>query len=43
MNKHTEVWLGNQPLWHDRDMVTVGAIGVTVGFLIGYCALKIFC
>lgn len=32
--KHTQIWLKNQPLWHDRDMIVSFLTGVFMGALV---------
>ena len=32
----TKEYLKNQPLWHDRDLAKAFAVGLIVGFLIGW-------
>jgi hypothetical protein len=32
---NTKIWLKNQPLWHDVDMVKALCFGIFVGFLVG--------
>ena len=33
--EHTKSWLAKQPLWYDRDLALIFAVGVVVGLLIG--------
>jgi hypothetical protein len=33
----TKEYLKNQPLWHDRDLIKAGLLGIVIGFLIGLC------
>lgn len=33
--KHTQIWLKNQPLWHDIDVIKVFIGGILVGLVIG--------
>jgi hypothetical protein len=32
---NTRIWLKNQPVWHDADMVKAVIFGMVLGFLIG--------
>ena len=32
----TREYLKNQPLWHDRDLAKAFAVGLVIGFLIGW-------
>lgn len=34
--EHTKIWLKSQPVWRDKDMAFAAAIGVCVGWFIGY-------
>lgn len=38
MDQHTQVWLNNQPLWKDADMIKAGVTGLVVGFVLGSLA-----
>jgi hypothetical protein len=37
LSPHTQEYLKNQPLWHDRDLFKALAVGLVLGFLIGLC------
>lgn len=32
--KHTQIWLKNQPIWRDGDMVLSFAFGVLIGSML---------
>lgn len=32
---HTKIYISNQPLWHDRDLAIIGAVGFTIGLMVG--------
>jgi hypothetical protein len=34
--KHTQEYLNNQPLWHDKDVALFVSIALAVGFCLGY-------
>lgn len=34
---HTQEWLKNQPVWHDRDIAMFFVGGMFFGFVIGLC------
>ena len=36
--EHTKTYLKNQPIWHDKDLVTFCSVAFVFGFLIG-CAI----
>lgn len=41
--KHTQIWLKKQPIWHDRDLYTFGALTFGLGVMVGMlCAISIF-
>jgi hypothetical protein len=31
---HTRIWLDNQPMWHDKDMIFAVGFGVLLGILL---------
>ena len=33
--KHTQIWMKNQPIWHDKDLFYFLALGIGIGFVIG--------
>lgn len=33
--KHTQIWLANQAIWHDSDMMLALAIGFAIGVCVG--------
>jgi hypothetical protein len=34
--KHTQEYLSNQPIWHDRDVARIASVALAVGFIIGF-------
>lgn len=38
MDQHTQVWLSNQAIWKDSDMIKIGLAGLSVGFVLGTLA-----
>ena len=34
--KHTQVWMKNQAIWHDRDIAFALCVGLAIGFIIGW-------
>ena len=35
-NEATKVWLNNQPIWHDKDMIGAFVVGLMLGIAIGW-------
>lgn len=35
-NKAFEIWIKNQPIWHDSDMWKAFAVGIVVGVFFGF-------
>jgi hypothetical protein len=33
--EHTKTYLKSQPMWHDRDLVKVGAFTFIIGLILG--------
>ncbi len=33
---HTQVWLKNQPIWHDSDLFKMFILGFFIGLCIGF-------
>jgi len=33
--EHTKVYLKNQAIWHDSDMLKAGMFGLVIGFILG--------
>lgn len=36
LSPHTKDYLDSQPLWHERDLYKALAVGLVVGFVLGY-------
>jgi hypothetical protein len=33
--QHTKDYIKKQPVWHDRDMVKAGLLGLSIGVILG--------